>query len=410
MREITIGGPCRVCRSDLRSTVLDLGLRPDLDDFPATTDILVPEVRVPLRLWLCHVCGLVQLGRETPPTRRSHGHGSLFSTTTASADERWVADLRAAGRIGPGQRVLDIAAGTGRRLRAAQLAGALVAGFEADPVFAGSVDQGQLGVQPTQFEEDAARALSPSGRFDLILVSHMLAHEDDPTGLIAAVERLMAPAGAIAIEFQHLLEVVRTGQFDIVSGAHRSYLSLQALAHLLGQFDLVITSSTQIGLHGGVVRVIAQRRSSAVRDAATDRLFDEERVAGLDHPQVYLELGQRASATACALGEYLREQREAGRRVIGYGAPSRGALLLDLAGATSADLAFTVDRAPDKQGRLLPGSRVPVKSPDRLVAADPDEVLILAWTLRDEVIQQLRPLVRRQPRYTVAMPRLEVVA
>ena len=413
---------CRSCRAPLPSPFLDLGLQPSGPELVDAGADPIEDRLLPLRVTACGRCGLVQLADPMAPTAGlGHGHAAAVSATLADHERRWAAELAGGLTDGSGpRRVLDVSCGDGTLLR--QIAAAAGSdrveslGFERDPVLARAARDSGLATTPAAFDTDAARRLAAEGWFaDLVVVSQALAHVDDPGALIDAISAVLAPGGRVAIEAHHLLRVIRDGQFDAVNHAHAIYPSLTALLPFLETRGFEVREVRAVNVYGGSFRLIAGRSGSVRGTARDDRasgvsqMLSVEEAAGLDNSVVLGEVGTRAVRVAADLRAFLVARREEGARVVGYGAPARGAILLNLAGVDPALLPFTVDRNPAKQGRVLAGSRIPVLAPEELEAARPEYVLVLPWTLLSEISAQLAPNLQTGPRLVVAMPELRVL-
>ncbi|HEY7942630.1 MAG TPA: methyltransferase domain-containing protein [Candidatus Limnocylindrales bacterium] len=396
---------CRSCHASLDEVVLDLGERPDADDFRPADQAGTPWPRARLDLRRCRSCSLVQLGEPGVPPRGPHGHGALYSTSTSSHLVAWSLGLLGAGVVRPGERALDIGAGAGQLLRPLREAGVEVAGLEHDPAMVALARADGLDVRRGTFDGPTAQALAASGpSFDLVLLNHTLAHASDLAALVASVVAVLAPGGTVAVEMHHLLELVRLGQFDLVTPAHGSYLSLIALEPLLAAHDLAAMAAETSPNYGGTLRLLVRRRSVGRPDPAVAAVLGEERRAALDRPAGFTGLAQLMARTVRQVREHLDQAAASGSPLVGYGAPARGAMLLDMVGATVATLPYTVDRSPEKQGHLLAGTDIPILAPAVLEERRPEGILILPWPLRDEVAGQLAGLHDAGTRFSVALP------
>lgn len=396
---------CRSCHAPLEEIVLDLGDRPDADDFRPADEAGIPAPRARLDLRRCRGCALVQLGEPGVPPRGSHGHGALYSTSTTSHLAAWSLGLLRDGVVRPGDRALDVGAGAGQLLRPLREADVEVVGFEHDAALVALARDEGLDVRLGSFDGRAVDELAASGPpFDLILLNHTLAHAEDLAALMGWVAAVLAPDGTVALEAHHLLELVRLGQFDLVTPAHGAYLSLIALVPLLAAHDLVAVAAETSPNHGGTLRLLARPRSAGRPAPAVETVLGEERAAGLDRSDGFAGLAGRMHRTLEAVRANLDRAAAAGSPLVGYGAPARGAMLLDMAGATRATLPYTVDRSPEKQGRLLAGTAIPILAPTVLDERRPGRILILPWPLRDEVAGQLDGLHAAGTRFSVALP------
>lgn len=362
---------CRGCGGTEPELVLDLGAQPASDLFPPV-ESPEPQPRWPLQLWFCPDCALVQLGPMQPlleePVR------AVESATSRAHARAAVAELMAelAGDPAAGDPVAgdSEAGGGGHRVRefASHHGGSWLAALQ------------EHGWSPAPDGEPA----------DLVVDTHALAHEPDVAGALNRLAGALAPDGLLVLEHHHLLPLVAGCQFDTVRHGHWSYLSLTALHRLAGGHGLEVVRATPQPVFGGSLRVtLARRGSGRPVHPGVGELLAAEQAAGLHDGSGVRAMGARARESAAALRSFLVEQRAAGRRVLGYGAPSKAAILLGVSGAGADLLEFTVDASAAKHGRQIPGAGVPIRPVADLRAARPPVVLILTWDIADEVSAQL---------------------
>ena len=362
---------CRGCGDRGPWRVVDLGAQPASDDFPAA-DAPGPDGRWPLELWTCPVCALVQLGPmeallEVPPR-------AVESLTSRRHARRMAGALLADHPELAGRPVREFASHHG--------------GSWLEALY-------ELGCRPA----------GPDERAGLVVDAHALAHEQDVDGALADRARVLAPDGLLVLEHHHLLPLVEEGQFDTVRHGHWSYLSLTALDRLAARHGLRAVRAVPEAVFGGSLRVVLAHADAAVPvDGSVPELLGRERAAGLHDGSGLATFGLRARESAAALHAFLVEERAAGRQVLGYGAPSKAAVLLGLAGVGPELLPFTVDAAPLKHGLAVPGVRVPIRPVPELAAARPDRVLVLTWDIADEVMEQLEASGGWGARYVLPLP------
>ena len=245
---------------------------------------------------------------------------------------------------------------------------------------------------------------------DLLVGNNVLAHVPDLNDFVAGLELLLADDGALSMEFPHLLQLVAHTQFDTIYHEHFSYFSLLAVQRIFRHHGLEIFDVEELPSHGGSLRIYAQHPDGACphRDSV-ERLLAKERDAGLDRLEIYRHFSERVHEVKRDLLEFLIEARRAGHRVVGYGAPAKGNTLLNFCGVGTDFIEYTVDRSPHKQGRFLPGTHIPVHSPERIAQTKPDYVLILPWNLQDEIMEQMTHIRGWGGRFVVPIPRLAVL-
>ncbi len=236
----------------------------------------------------------------------------------------------------------------------------------------------------------AGELVAKRGRADLIVANNVLAHVPDLNDFIAGLAITLAPEGTLSIEFPHLQQLVAERQFDTVYHEHFSYFSLHTVRNALAGHGLRIWDVERLTTHGGSLRVWAAHDGSAfIRKPAVGATLDGEREAGMLAMDYYRGFQAQADAVKNDLLAFLLEQHRLGRKVVGYGAAAKGNTLLNYAGARPDLLPYVVDASPHKQGRYLPGSRIPVVSEVELRKDKPDVVLVLPWNLMPEIEQQL---------------------
>jgi hypothetical protein len=399
MPSAEVAAGCRGCGSDTLAPLVDLGPHPDPD---ALLDSLTcPDAPVaPVRASICATCGLVQLvGARPPGPPLPHGHD-----IAARPDDPWVRRLVTTAARDRAV-VVDIDTTPHGVASIFAEAGLPVIGF-GPPA---PRDPHSSWLRPRPFDQTAALELAAEcARPRLVIASHALAHVEDLQWLIGAIDAIVASDGYLAIELHHVLGLA-DGQFDVLNHAHRSYVSLHALERLLAPHDLRVVNVLRTAEYGGTLRVIARRsRVAPSRAAASLRQLEEDR--RLARPEGYGHLADLVAERADELITFLDRARRNGRKVAGYGAASRGTTLLNVAGVRERDLMFVADRSASKQGRFLPGCRVPIVAPDEIDRSRPDDVLILPWPMATKVVQQLSGARARGTRFVVAMPRLRTVS
>jgi len=236
----------------------------------------------------------------------------------------------------------------------------------------------------------------------------VLAHVPAIDDFVAGFAEALAPTGSVSFEFPHLLELVRMNQFDTVYHEHFSYLSLRAVERILSTHGLAVWDVETLPTHGGSLRVwAAPTEARREARASVSRMRALEADAGIGTPAFHAGVQAAAERVKDELLAFLIAHKRAGRRVVGYGAAAKGNTLLNFAGVRPDLLAFVADASPHKQGRFLPGSRIPVLAPEALREARPDVVLILPWNLREEIVAQLAFVRDWGGRFAVAVPSLQ---
>ncbi len=405
---------CRHCGSQISLDFLDLGTAPPSNAYLTAEALDAPEVRLPLRLVVCESCWLVQVAHVAASEAlfsADYAYFSSFSATWLAHAERFAAEATARLGLGPSSSVVEIAANDGYLLRWFRRDGVPCYGVE--PTASTAAAARALGIEIVEafFGRDlAGDLLATRGVADLMVANNVLAHVPDIADFVGGFARLLAPSGAATFEFPHLLRMVAENQFDTAYHEHYSYLSLTAVVGIFAANGLAVFDVEELPTHGGSLRVWAERADTGRRAAtvAVGAVLAREAAAGVTTAAFHRGFQARAEAIKDDLLAFLIEAKRAGRRVAAYGAAAKGNTLLNFAGVRPDLLPWVVDRNPAKQGRFLPGSRIPIVAEERLAAEKPDLVLILPWNLAEEIADQLAYVRAWGGRFVVAVPRLTV--
>lgn len=405
---------CRHCEAPLRDVFIDLGSAPPSNAFLREQDLEQPELHFPLKVYACGECRLVQVDEV-------QRHDALFSSDYvyfSSYSKSWLAHARdyvaqVVERLDLGSRslVMEIASNDGYLLQYVRERGVPCVGIEPTTSTA-EVARGK-GIESIEsfFGRDfAQRFASERRKADLVLGNNVLAHVPDINDFVAGLKAVLTPQGSITLEFPHLLQLVSQGQFDTIYHEHFSYLSLGTVQAILSKQGLRVWDVQELPTHGGSLRVWAQHAEHARPEQASvaDILAKEAR-AGMQGDAFYAGLQVQANRIKDDLLSFLIEQKRAGKTVAAYGAAAKGNTLLNYAGVRPDLLPYVADVSPHKQGRFLPGSRIPVVAESYLRAARPDVILILPWNLRHEICAQLDYVREWGGRFATAVPHLEVL-
>jgi len=406
---------CRHCAAELERVCLDLGSAPPSNAYLSEAALRAPEVWYPLRLLVCERCWLVQTedhaGREALFSD-DYAYFSSFSSSWLAHARAYVEAMRPRFALTPASLVCEVAANDGYLLRYVRDAGIPCFGIEPTASTAAAARALGLEIVERFFGVELGRELAAAGRqVDLVAANNVLAHVPDINDFVAGFAALLKPDGVATFEFPHLLRLLQENQFDTVYHEHYSYLSLSAVARVFEHNGLAVFDVEEIPTHGGSLRVFAQRRDTGHRPAtdAVRRVLGDEVAAGLTSAAGYQGFQARIDKVKDDFVAYLIEARRAGRRVAAYGAAAKGNTLMNYAGVRPDLIAYVVDRNPAKQGRFMPGSRIPIVDEARLRADRPDDVVLLPWNLRDELMAQLDYVRGWGGRFVTAVPALRCV-
>jgi SAM-dependent methyltransferase len=404
---------CRSCSAPLLDTFLDLGAAPPSNAFLTEADLGAPESYFPLRLWTCRECFLVQVDevqRHEEIFSRTYPYFSSFSSTWLAHAQAYVEAATQRLGLGAHSRVMEVASNDGYLLQFVQARGIPCVGIEPTASTAASARARGIETIERFFGASFAREFRESGgAVDLLVGNNVLAHVPDVNDFVAGIAIALQPEGVATLEFPHLQQLVAQRQFDTAYHEHFSYFSLHSAQRIFARQGLRIWDVEQLPTHGGSLRLWACRDESAREDsAAVAALLAQEAAAGMCERSYYQGFQPVADGIKDDFLRFLLDCKRDGRRVAGYGAAAKGNTLLNYAGVKPDLLPYVVDASPHKQGRYLPGSRVPVLAESRLRETRPDFVVVLPWNLRTEITRQLHYIREWGGRFVTAVPRLEI--
>ena len=406
---------CGGCGSALSLPLIDLGTAPPSNAYLRAEQLAQAEQWVPLKVGVCEQCWLVQTedyARAEQLFDAEYAYFSSYSSTWLAHAETYVAQMVERFGLGASSRVVEIAANDGYLLQYVDRRGIPCLGVEPTHSTAQAARAKGLEIREVFFGRETALQLVAEGwSADLMAANNVLAHVPDINDFLSGFTALLKPAGVATFEFPHLLSLMAEHQFDTLYHEHYSYLSLTAVATLCQRNGLDIFDVSELATHGGSLRVFVQRADGQRRErqAAVQRLLDLEASVGVCTPDFYATLAPAAQCIKHQLLRFLLQAKAEGKRVVGYGAAAKGNTLLNYAGVKPDLLAWVADANPHKQGKFLPGSRIPVVAPEQLRHEQPDYVLVLPWNLLAEVSEQQAHVREWGARFVIAVPELKVL-
>ena len=405
---------CRFCEHNLRLSLVDLGFAPPSNSYLEAKDLARPEITYPLRVKVCEQCWLVQTEDYAEADEFFSASYAYFSSTSAgwlAHAKTYCADMTARFGLGRESLVVEVASNDGYLLRNFVSAGIPCLGIEPTASTAAAAEALNIPTLREFFGEALGQRLATENRkADLIVGNNVFAHVPDIKDFAAGLAALLKPQGVITLEFPHLLKLIKLCQFDTIYHEHYSYLSLGVVQRIFAGAGLRIFDVEELPTHGGSLRVFgchtAARHSEATR---VQNILAAERDARLERVETYVSFQTDADKIKNDLLAFLIEAKRNGKKLVGYGAAAKGNTLLNYAGVKPDLLPMVCDAAPSKQGKLMPGSHIPILAPEALKTAAADYVLILPWNIKAEVMEKTKHLVAPKTRYVVAVPQLTIL-
>jgi SAM-dependent methyltransferase len=406
---------CRFCRAPLTHTFLDLGRQPLANSYLTAEQLAAGrEPAYPLHVRVCTNCFLVQADDAVPADAifdEGYAYFSSYSATWVEHARRYTQAMAERLRLGPDSLVVEVASNDGYLLQHFVAMDVPVLGVEPTANTAQAARARGVPTEVMFFGEASGRELAARGqRADLMAANNVLAHVPDIGDFVAGFREVLKDDGVLTFEFPHLLNLIEKVQFDTIYHEHFSYLSLLAVEQVLRANGLRPFDVERLATHGGSLRLYCCHVGAGQEETdALGKLRAEELAAGLHRIETYAGFAPRVEAVRESFRGFLAQEKAAGRRLAAYGAAAKGNTFLNYCGATTEDIAAVFDASLAKQGRFLPGSHLPILSPEAVREVRPDDLLILPWNLRDEIMEQMAYIRDWGGRFVTAAPETKVL-
>ena len=405
---------CRSCGAVLTRTFCDLGVSPLSNAFVEPDKVGEGERVYPLRVFVCEKCLLVQLPAFASPDNifTEYAYFSSFTASWLKHCSAYCDDVVRRFDLGRHSQIIEVASNDGYLLQYFKAKSLPVLGVEPARNVARKAMENGIPTVSEFFGSTLARRLVSEGkRANLLIGNNVLAHVPDLNDFVLGLATLLDSEGVLTLEFPHLLNLMAENQFDTIYHEHFSYFSYIAVDAVMRRGGLRIFDVDRVSTHGGSLRIYCCHSSAGYKQ--TERVAalgrDEEK-AGLSSLAAYDEFGEAVRRTKRNILWFLIQLKTEGRTIAGYGAAAKGNTLLNYCGVGVDFIDFVVDKNPYKQGRLLPGSHIPVCEPERIFRERPDYVFILPWNLKNEVVEQMGGIREWGGRFFTVIPDVQVIA
>ncbi|MES2686048.1 MAG: class I SAM-dependent methyltransferase [Pseudomonadota bacterium] len=405
---------CRHCQTTLEHVFLDLGFAPPSNAYLTAEQLNRPETYFPLKLYVCHQCWLVQTEDYAKADELFQFDYAYYSSTSRSwlkHAELFTQSITERFDLGPKSFVIEVASNDGYLLRNFLAPGIPCLGIEPTEGTARAAESLGIPVLREFFSDALGKKLAEEGKqADLIIGNNVYAHVPDINDFTKGLKSVLKMDGTITLEFPHLMRLIEQAQFDTVYHEHFSYLSLFSVIQIFSKAGLRVWEVEELGTHGGSLRIYGCHIDDPRQTAASvQKLLIAEESQGLRSLETYLTFQPRANRVKDDLVSFLIEEKRAGRTVAAYGAAAKGNTLLNYAGIKPDLLSLVCDAAASKQKKFLPGTHIPIVSPEALSELKPHTVLILPWNIAEEVIEQNKHVRDWGGQFVVAVPKIRFI-
>jgi hypothetical protein len=391
-----------------------LGTSPLCESYLSAEQLNQMEAFYPLHVYVCEHCFLVQLEEYVSPEHifTEYAYFSSYADSWLEHAKQYVHRMVDRFQLNKQSQVVEVASNDGYLLQYFVEKKIPALGIEpAANVARAAVEKGV----PTRVEFfglESARKLACEGKCaDLLIGNNVLAQVPHLNDFVAGMKTLLKPQGVITMEFPHLMRLMAGNQFDTIYHEHFSYFSFITVEKILAAHDLTLFDVEELPTHGGSLRIYARHHDTAALPVSesVNELRRRELEAGTAELGYYSAFSEQVKETKRNLLEFLIQARRAGKSVAGYGAPGKGNTLLNYCGIRTDFIDYTVDRNPYKQGKFLPGTRIPIFHPAKIKETQPDYVLILPWNFQDEIMAQMAHIRVWGGKFLVPIPELKII-
>ena len=389
---------------------LDLGAQPHCDSLLLPGDLDRPEPSYPLQVCFCHDCTTVQIN-YTVPKETMFGEYLYVSGTTQTLRTHFqdsTARLVAGLGLQAGDLVVDIGSNDGTWLACYEKYGLRTLGVDGAKNLAAMANARGVETWARFFNVDVARdIIAQKGRAKLVTAAGVFFHLEELHSVTEGIAELIREGGVFCVQAISLIGMLRYTQFDQVYHEHLTYWTVHSLDRLFSQYGLEIIRAGMLPIHGGSMELLVAPRGTRPVDSSVEQMRREEKELGADRIETYQRFARRVWEMEKELMAILRGFAAQGKKVHAFGAPAKGATLLNSFHITTDLVQCAVEVNPLKVGKYVPGIRLPIL--DEKTTEPPDAYLILAWNFLKEFLPKKRDYILGGGKFIVPIPRPVVI-
>jgi len=406
---------CRFCDNQLSDIFTDLGNTPLANSF-LTLDMLdKKEISFPLKSLVCQKCFLVQVDEFEKPQNifNDYTYFSSYSTSWLDHVKDFAEQMINRFNLSKNDQVIEIASNDGYLLKNFKNHEIPVLGIEPAANVAKIAENMGIPTVVDFFSSNSVEKIVNSGiKANLLIAFNVLPHVPNLNNFILGMEKIIDKKGIIVVQFSaYLLDVIAKCEFDMVYHEHFSYFSLYTLKKIFGSFGLEIFDVEEISVHGGSLRLFLKLKNNTeikIKKSVDDLLTKEEDF-GLQKISTYLEFQKNIEESKKSIQKFFINAKKQEKKIVCYGAAAKGNTVLNFCRITKDEIDYVVDISPHKQDKFLPGTHIPIYSPEKIKDTKPDYIIILAWNLKDEIIEQMNFVKEWGGQFVVLIPEVKIL-
>ena len=405
---------CRMCKSNRLEKFLDLGFTPPSDSFLTKEDLKEPETHYPLEVYLCHGCGLMQLGYVVSPIILYQANYPYEASTTRTGQEHFrdmAKSICERFQISSGSLIVDVGSNVGVLLSGFKSQGMKVLGVDPAKNMADIANVNGIETIPDFFSSDIAhKIINEKGQASVITATNAFAHIDDLDDVMRAVDILLNERGVFIVEAPYAVDLVRNLEYDTIYHEHLMYLSVRPLVAFFEKFNMKLFDVDREEIHGGTIRFFVSRRTSNIPvSPRVKELLDLEEMMQLYSTDTLGKFSANVANQRTLLISLLHDLKQQGKKIVGVSAPAKGNTLLNYCKIDGEFLDYITEKSQVKIGLFTPGTHIAIYEDEKLLQDKPDYALLLAWNFAKEIMANLSEFKARGGRFIIPIPEPKIV-
>ena len=404
---------CRFCENSLEHMFVDLGKTPLANSYLTKESDFKIEKEIPLNALICEKCFLIQVDEYEKPDEifNNYAYFSSYSTSWLEHTKKFVNDIIKKFNISNNSQIIEIASNDGYLLKNFKEKKIPVLGIEPASNVAEIAKKSGIPTITSFFGTETVEEIVNSGKkADVLIAFNVLPHVPDLKDFVLGMKNILNENGIIIIQFSaYLLDVIKKCEFDMVYHEHFSYFSLFTLKKIFENFDLEIFDVKEIFVHGGSLRLFlkSSKNKEINIDNNVEKILKKEKDNGLQKLSTYLNFQSDVEKSKKSIQEFFIKANQQKKKIVCYGAAAKGNTVLNYCNISKNDIDYVVDISPHKQGKFMPGTHIPIYSPEKIKETKPDYIVILAWNLKDEIMLQMNFIKDWGGKFVVLIPEVK---